>query len=106
MSVRKTMEQIQADWQAKYGHLSEEDRAALIEKEMSEGLARLEAAGIKPSMSGDELMRLTRPHRFEDKSPDPDCMMCDGTGLADSGGTQPWGEPISIRCDCTYEEAK
>ena len=23
-------------------------------------------------------------------------------GSADSGGTHPWGEPILIRCHCTY----
>ena len=25
---------------------------------------------------------------------------CNDTGMADSGGTQPWGEPISVPCDC------
>lgn len=29
------------------------------------------------------------------------CPKCGDTGLADSGGVQPWGEPISIPCDCT-----
>lgn len=33
---------------------------------------------------------------------DPNCPSCKGTGLRDSGGTQPWGEPIMIPCDC-YE---
>lgn len=28
------------------------------------------------------------------------CPKCDDTGLADSGGTQPWGDPILIPCDC------
>lgn len=28
------------------------------------------------------------------------CPKCGGTGLADSGGTHPWGEPIYIECDC------
>ncbi|WP_317474552.1 hypothetical protein [Cronobacter sakazakii] len=27
------------------------------------------------------------------------------TGLADSGGVQPWGEPILIECDCTAPPA-
>lgn len=31
------------------------------------------------------------------------CQKCAGTGLADSGGTQPWGEPILIECDCQFE---
>lgn len=25
---------------------------------------------------------------------------CNDTGMADSGGVQPWGEPILIECDC------
>ncbi|MED5695933.1 hypothetical protein [Enterobacter ludwigii] len=29
------------------------------------------------------------------------CHECNGTGMADSGGVQPWGEPISVPCDCT-----
>ena len=28
------------------------------------------------------------------------CPKCNDTGMADSGGVQPWGEPISIECDC------
>ena len=28
------------------------------------------------------------------------CPKCNDTGMADSGGTQPWGEPISVPCDC------
>lgn len=28
------------------------------------------------------------------------CQKCGNTGMADSGGTQPWGEPISVPCDC------
>lgn len=31
------------------------------------------------------------------------CPKCHGTGMTDSGGTQPWGEPIEIPCDCRYE---
>lgn len=32
------------------------------------------------------------------------CQKCGGTGMADSGGTQPWGEPILIECDCQFEQ--
>lgn len=32
------------------------------------------------------------------------CPKCGGTGMADSGGVQPWGEPIEIECDCQFEE--
>ncbi|MGV4048786.1 hypothetical protein ACV8TN_00695 [Citrobacter freundii] len=28
------------------------------------------------------------------------CPKCKDTGMADSGGVQPWGEPILIECDC------
>lgn len=30
----------------------------------------------------------------------PVCPKCGNTGMADSGGVQPWGEPIEIPCDC------
>lgn len=33
-----------------------------------------------------------------------DCPKCRGTGMADSGGVEPWGWPIEIPCDCIYEE--
>lgn len=32
------------------------------------------------------------------------CQKCAGTGMADSGGNQPWGEPILIECDCQLEQ--
>lgn len=32
------------------------------------------------------------------------CQKCGGTGLADSGGTQPWGEQILVECDCQFEQ--
>lgn len=32
-----------------------------------------------------------------------ECPKCDGTGMMDSGGVQPWGEPIQVVCDCRYE---
>ena len=34
-----------------------------------------------------------------DAEPVP-CPKCNDTGMADSGGVQPWGEPILIECDC------
>ena len=30
----------------------------------------------------------------------PKCQKCGDTGMADSGGIQPWGEQILIECDC------
>ncbi|UVD32763.1 hypothetical protein [Pseudomonas phage PH826] len=32
------------------------------------------------------------------------CLKCGGSGHADSGGVQSWGEPISIPCDCLTEQ--
>lgn len=32
----------------------------------------------------------------------PICPKCGDTGMADSGGVQPWGEPIEIPCDCRF----
>lgn len=32
------------------------------------------------------------------------CQKCGGTGMADSGGIQPWGEQILIECDCKFEQ--
>lgn len=34
------------------------------------------------------------------------CPKCNNTGMVDSGGVQPCGEPILIECDCVVEEAK
>jgi len=33
------------------------------------------------------------------------CPKCNDTGMMDSGGTQPWGEPIEIECDCRQQDA-
>lgn len=33
------------------------------------------------------------------------CPKCNDTGMADSGGTHPWGEPIEIECDCRQQDA-
>lgn len=33
------------------------------------------------------------------------CPKCNDTGMMDSGGTQPWGEPIEIECDCRLQDA-
>jgi hypothetical protein len=36
------------------------------------------------------------------ESQEPKCEWCDGTGIVDSGGTQPWGEAINIPCRCQH----
>ena len=45
---------------------------------------------------GDKLYR----HPQEWQSKQMSCPKCNDTGMADSGGVQPWGEPILIECDC------
>lgn len=32
------------------------------------------------------------------------CERCNGTGLEDSGGVQPWGEQIFVECECRLME--
>lgn len=32
------------------------------------------------------------------------CERCNGTGLEDSGGVQPWGEQILLECECRLME--
>lgn len=59
-NTNKSIAEAQARWQQKYGHMTEEERAVAVRRDLEEGLARLDAAGIKPTMSADELMALTR----------------------------------------------
>ncbi|MDK1331574.1 hypothetical protein QMT07_12240 [Cronobacter sakazakii] len=46
----------------------------------------------------EELLALRKEREKEESAV---CPKCGNTGLADSGGVQPWGEPILIECDCT-----
>lgn len=32
------------------------------------------------------------------------CQKCNNTGMCDSGGSTPWGEPIFIECDCFMKD--
>ncbi|MDK1308290.1 DUF551 domain-containing protein [Cronobacter sakazakii] len=50
----------------------------------------------------DELLALRKERETEESAV---CQKCGNTGLADSGGVQPWGEPILIECDCTAPPA-
>src|SRR5688572_28316338 len=34
------------------------------------------------------------------RMPDPNCPRCSGDGSVDSGGSTPWGTPITVACDC------
>ncbi|HDK7393084.1 TPA: DUF551 domain-containing protein [Cronobacter sakazakii] len=49
-----------------------------------------------------ELLALRKEREKEESAV---CPKCGNTGLADSGGVQPWGEPILIECDCTAPPA-
>ncbi|EPO1082286.1 hypothetical protein ACT6F8_002685 [Cronobacter dublinensis] len=57
-------------------------------------------------ISDSEIMQLVEENlalRKERELAEPvACPKCGSTGLADSGGVQPWGEPIFIECDCRY----
>ncbi|EIX1854814.1 hypothetical protein QMS96_19675 [Cronobacter sakazakii] len=50
----------------------------------------------------EELLALRKEREKEESAV---CPKCGNTGLADSGGVQPWGEPILIECDCTAPPA-
>ena len=32
------------------------------------------------------------------------CKDCEDTGMRDTGGVQPWGEPIFVPCECTDDD--
>lgn len=34
------------------------------------------------------------------RTPNPYCRLCNGTGRMDSGGSAPWGEPLMVECEC------
>lgn len=55
-------------------------------------------AGIVRGWAADAL----RPAPEEGRTACPDC---DGAGMRDSGGVQPWGEPIHVPCDCGSERS-
>jgi hypothetical protein len=55
-----SLAEIKARWDAKYGVLPLAEREALIRKETAEGLQRIQEKGIVPTMTADELMKLTR----------------------------------------------
>lgn len=58
--MSNAMQEIKARWQARYGHLEEAHRAALVKEETQNALDKLKASGIVPTMSADELMEITR----------------------------------------------
>lgn len=47
-------------WIEKYGHLSEEEKEALIKRELEEALRALEARGVKPVLGAEGPLKITR----------------------------------------------
>lgn len=75
------------------------DGHRLMEKKLKEAEAKLEAKDSTIAAQQQEIRMLL--NALERKS----CPKCNDTGMADSGGTQPWGEPIEIECDCRQQDA-
>lgn len=73
-----------------------------IQKWLREAIEKIE------NMPRDEFIRSLERAGFElEGIPEQEscvCPKCGGTGMADSGGVQPWGEPIEIECDCRFDE--
>ncbi|WP_158692966.1 DUF551 domain-containing protein [Cronobacter sakazakii] len=62
----------------------------------------LDAMKSKDDFGGVVIPAYTAPPATDKVSETAVCPKCGNTGLADSGGVQPWGEPIFIDCDCRY----
>lgn len=62
MAKSAEMLAIEARWQEKYGRYPHDVRMKIIAEETQAGLKRLKDAGIEPTMTADELMKLTRDY--------------------------------------------
>ena len=73
----------------------------------------IHAAGLEPcdyeevfgSIKTGEIVAMARIALASLEAEPVACPKCNDTGMADSGGVQPWGEPISVPCDCTAQPA-
>ncbi|WP_406549343.1 hypothetical protein ACETRY_10820 [Cronobacter malonaticus] len=65
----------------------------------------LDAMKSKDDFGGVVIPAYTAPPATDKVAETAVCPKCGNTGLADSGGVQPWGEPILIECDCTAPPA-
>ncbi|ELY4471607.1 hypothetical protein SMZ62_001712 [Cronobacter sakazakii] len=65
----------------------------------------LDAMKSKDDFGGVVIPAYTAPPATDKVAETAVCQKCGNTGLADSGGVQPWGEPILIECDCTAPPA-
>ncbi|WP_321145701.1 DUF551 domain-containing protein [Cronobacter sakazakii] len=65
----------------------------------------VDAMKSKDDFGGVVIPAYTAPPATDKVADTAVCPKCGNTGLADSGGVQPWGEPILIECDCTAPPA-
>ncbi|EPN9607013.1 hypothetical protein ACT5AF_003321 [Cronobacter malonaticus] len=65
----------------------------------------LDAMKSKDDFGGVVIPAYTAPPATDKVAETAVCPKCGNTGLADSVGVQPWGEPILIDCDCTAPPA-
>ncbi|HDX5341614.1 TPA: hypothetical protein ROI66_000456 [Citrobacter sedlakii] len=76
-----------------------------VTKERLEWLANISGRDEIDEIDGEEIRELARIALASLEAEPVACPKCNDTGMADSGGVQPWGEPISVPCDCTAQPA-
>ncbi|EHG7583486.1 DUF551 domain-containing protein [Citrobacter sedlakii] len=76
-----------------------------VTKERLEWLANISVRDEIDEIDGEEIRELARIALASLEAEPVACPKCNDTGMADSGGVQPWGEPISVPCDCTAHPA-
>lgn len=69
-------------------------------KRLAEIIARAEVCDDSVLTDYRDIESIARELQQYRAAAEPVCPKCGGTGMADSGGVQPWGEPIFIECDC------
>ncbi|EBZ6087935.1 DUF551 domain-containing protein [Salmonella enterica subsp. enterica serovar Kumasi] len=74
------------------------DRLHQIREILSKAFAQSDGGNLGYAMA-DAVKVIDGAIAAFDAEPVP-CPKCNDTGMADSGGVQPWGEPILIECDC------
>lgn len=76
-----------------------------ISKERVKDILEFGAGRIISPITDDEIMELARIALASLEAEAVARPKCKGTGMADSGSVQPWGEPINVPCDCTAQPA-
>jgi len=69
-------------------------------KRLAEIIARAEVCDDSVLTDYRDIESIARELQQYRAAAEPVCPKCGGTGMADSGGFYPWGEPIFIECDC------